>query len=293
MAKQTEQLRQIVQQEINKQSAKQFEQLGDRLIEDYKQTTNERFERINTKLDKQLEQSEQLREGVKAVHDRREQLVERLSDKIESATQAITAKIRQEELNTGEKKEVEDAGERPITSDKSQIEISTNVQQPVTEIRETKETDGSNSRETSNAKLDGNLEISEANANSATRAKEISERRGECATPKERGTNEKMTAETNSRPRKRCAKSLAAAGVCRKKKKSRLVKKWKSRSKNMHRKSQEEAFQKWLDHVRKKHRDQMNNVRHQATRQQRHVPWDPGGSNLRNASSEVFQHRSQ
>jgi flagellar hook-associated protein FlgK len=48
---------------------------------------SEYFERINTKLDKQLEQSEQLREVVKAVHDRREQLVEQLSHKIEIATQ--------------------------------------------------------------------------------------------------------------------------------------------------------------------------------------------------------------
>jgi uncharacterized protein YoxC len=107
---------------LDKQSAKQFEQLGDRLIEDVK------------------EQFGNLGESWQAVHESMEQSVEKLSDKIESATQAITAKIRQEELNTGEEIEAEIAEGQNKASDNHQVEIHTSAPEEiqVTENREKK-----------------------------------------------------------------------------------------------------------------------------------------------------------
>jgi hypothetical protein len=239
--------------------------------------------------------------------------MESMKREIRSLKQEIIATIRQEP-NTGEKKQIEaedaevqmqtsvnykmeastgvpeeipeqpQAEEQVERSNERQAEVSEHLSEqvaeiqetegiPATEIRETKETDGNSSMETS---------------------QEISERQGEPKAPNEQTTNEKVTEETDSKPRKRRVRSLAAVGAHRKEKKfKRSRKKWKLRKKTIHQKSSKEAFQKWLDHVRKKHRDQMNNVRHQTTRQQRHVPWDPGGFIYESGSSQVPEHRSQ
>jgi hypothetical protein len=189
------------------------------------------FERMNNQLDKQLEQFEQLREAVKVAYDRREQLLERLSNRIENTKQ----EIRNMELTTCEKDdtkeiEAEDVEGQKKTNDNRQVEANTSALEeiPATEIRETKE----------------------------TRAMDILGRHGERNAPNKPDVDVKMSEETNhSKPRKSRAKSLAAAGACRKKKKYKpLKKKLEGLKKNTHGKSQKEAFQEWIDHVRKKHR---------------------------------------
>jgi hypothetical protein len=90
-----------------------------------------------------------------------------------------------------------------------------------------------------------------------------------------------MTAETNSKPRQsRVKKGLSKFGAGKKKKK------WELRRKNMHKKTSKEAFQAWMDHVRKKRHVQ------QTTEMQRYVPWDPGGFIYESRSSQVPDHRS-
>jgi hypothetical protein len=239
----------------------------------------EHFERMNKQLDKQLEQSEQLREGVKAVHDRREQLVEQISNIIETTRQ----EIRQINLDTCEKDDTKEIEEEDVegqhkASDNHQMEVSTGVpeeipEQPQTEENQaTKETDGNSSMETS--------------------AVEFSGRQGEPEAPNERCRNEKVAESICSKPRQtntkkmkleqRLKKGLSKFGASGKKKK-----KWRLRKKTIHQKSSKEAFQRWTDHVRKKHSEQMN--------KQQRMQWDPGGLvyKPRNTSSTVPDHRSQ
>jgi hypothetical protein len=177
-----------------------------------------------------------------------------------------------QESNLGEKGEIEleDAKEQPETKDNHPIEVSTSVPEEVhvTAIRETKET-----------------EIS---------AVELSERHGERNAPNKPDVDVKMAEETNhSKPRKSHVKGLAAAGASRKKKSRLVKKKLEGLKKNAHGKSQKEAFQAWLDQVRKKPREQTNKVRQQTTEMQRYVPWDPGGFIYETRSSQVPDHRSQ
>jgi hypothetical protein len=83
--------------------------------------------------------------------------------------------------------------------------------------------------------------------------------------------DEKMAERISSKPRQsRVKKGLSKFGACRKKK-------WDLRKKTTHGKSTREAFQQWIDHVRKKHREQMNNDGRLTTEMRRYVPWDPGG----------------
>jgi hypothetical protein len=241
-------------------------------------TMLEHFERMNKQLDKQLEQSEQLREGVKAVHDKSELLIKTSSDQMESMKreirslkQEIIATIRQEP-NTGEKKQIEAEDEEVQTKPNEGCQVETGISVPE-EVHVP--------------------EIQEKGVTLETSAVEFSGRQGEPEAPNERCRNEKVTEGTNSKPRKRRVGSLAAAGARRKKKKYQFSMKWESRRKTTQKKSQKEAFQQWMDNVRKKHRNQTNNVRHQMTRQQRHVPWDPGGFIYETRSSQVPDHRSQ
>jgi hypothetical protein len=185
--------------------------------------------------------------------------MESVKQEIVNAKQEIIAKIRQEP-NPGEKGviELEDAEEQPKINDKSQIEISTSVQEqpPVTEIRETKETEKGaaetlrrrGEREDPNVQVMGEGEMAETKLKSGRR----------------------QTDPKKMKVKQRLKKGLSKFGACRKKK-------WELRKKTTQDKSSKEAFQAWLDHVSKKHRNQTNNVRQQTTEMQRHVPWDPGG----------------
>jgi hypothetical protein len=225
------------------------------MFEQLNKQSDEHFARMNKRVDKYFEQTnkhlEDCREKLRAVHESMEQSVQKLSNKIETATQ----EIRHIEINICGKKEikVDDAEEQPKINDKSQIEISASVQdqQPVTENRETKETE--------------------------TSAVEFSGRRGERDAPNERGIDVNMAEETNNKPRKSRVKSLTAAGARRKKKSKFSKKKWEVLEKTTPEKSTRAAFQAWMNQVCKKPREQTNNVRQQTTEMQRHVPWDPGG----------------
>jgi hypothetical protein len=48
--------------------------------------------------------------------------------------------------------------------------------------------------------------------------------------------------------------------------------------KTTHGKSTKEAYQQWIDQLRKKHQQQLNQVRRRKLCVQHRVPWDPGGS---------------
>jgi hypothetical protein len=114
---------------------------------------------------------------------------------------------------------LEDVEVRTKRSDNHQGEASTSIPEslPANEIRETKETDENGSMKTSNEMVDRNLEIQQTGANLERTAVKNERRRGEREAPKEQITNEKMAEGTNSKPRKRRKKSLAAAGACKKK----------------------------------------------------------------------------
>jgi gas vesicle protein len=221
------------------------------MCEDFRENwkkTNEHYERLNKQLTNDIrEQCEDLRE------DLRESLRavhENLSESLRAVHESM------------ETEPAEDVEGTIQTSDNHQIEVSTSVPEEV------------------HAK-----EIQEMGVTLETRAKEISERRGEREAPNKPIVDEKVAERTNSKPRKSRVKSLAAAGTCRKKRKK---KKWRVlQEKTMHGKSSKKVFQRWIDHVRKKHREQMN--------KQQQMQWDPGGLvyKPRNTSSTVPDHRSQ
>jgi hypothetical protein len=244
--------------------------------------TKEHFERMNKQMDEHFEDVKQnletvhenLRESLEIVHESMEQSVRKLSNIIETTRQ----EIRQINLDTCEKDDTKEIEEEDVErSNERQAEVSERLSEqvaeiletegiPATEIRETKETDGNSSMETS---------------------QEISERQGEPDAPNQQSMNEKVAGGTNKEPRKRRVGSWTAAGARRKKRKStRLKKKWELQRKTMHGKSQKEAFQAWMDQVCKK-------PQQQTTEMQRHVPWDPGGFISKNRSSQVPDHRSQ
>jgi hypothetical protein len=231
-----------------------------------------------------------LGESLRAVQESMEQSVEKVSNQIETTRQEIR------ELKIGEKKETEpteDAEGQMQTRGNHPMETSTVVpeeipEQPqVAEIQETEETPVTEVRETKE-----------------TRAMEISGRHGEPEAQNEQDVGERkmvktklksgsrQTNQTKLKEKQRRKKSLAAAGACKKKKFTVLKKKWESRRKTTHSKSSKEAFQAWIDHVRKKHHEQ------QTTEMQRYVPWDPGGVvykiHLKFSSIEArVTHRSQ
>jgi hypothetical protein len=240
--------------------AEQLEQLAkhfERFEAKQSEQFDKHFERMSKKIDKHFGE---VRESLGTV---RENLRESLQ---------IT-----QESNPGEKKEVEDVEEQAKTGDNHQVETSISVPEevPVPEIQEKGVT----------------LEIS---------AVGISERQGECATPNEQDVGERemvktklksgsrQTNQTKLKEKRRHKRSLAAAGAHRKKSKL-SKKKWELRKKTTRGKSQQ-----WIDQVRKKHREQMNHEQRQTTRQQRHVPWDPGGLVYKlRTSSTVPDYRSQ
>jgi hypothetical protein len=86
------------------------------------------------------------------------------------------------------------------------------------------------------------------------------------------------------RIKQRLKKALASFGACRKK--------YKCLRKTTEGNSAGEAFQEWMDHVRKKHHEQIDNVRRRKARLQHKVPWDPRGLICKIRSSEVSDHRS-
>jgi hypothetical protein len=206
----------------------------------------EHFERINKQFDEHYE---------------------RVSNIIETTRQ----EIRQINLDTCEKNKkkvigADDGAEQNKTSDNHQVETSTSAPE---EIQVT--------------------EIQQIGAKTETRAMEFSGRHGERKAPDEQNMEANVAERISSKPRKRRVRSLTAAGARRKKRKKKLnfsKNKRDVRRKTTHGKSQKEAFQAWLDQVRKQPREQTNKVRQRTTEMQRHVPWDPGGSNLRNTSSK-------
>jgi hypothetical protein len=211
---------------------KQSEQLEAKLMEDLKQATKEVKERF-----------EEVRQDLCVVHENLRESLGTVHENLRESLQIM------QESNLGEKGEikVDDAEEQPKINDKSQIEISTSVQeqQPVTENRETKETE--------------------------TSAVEFSGRHGERKAPDEQNMETKVAERINSKPRQSRVKGLAAAGARRKKKSKFSKEKLEGLKKNTHKKSSKEAFQAWINPVRKKHHEE------QTTEKQRHVPWDPGG----------------
>jgi hypothetical protein len=275
-------------QELLEQYKKQTEQLtkrGEQLDKWFEQSGNEPApikvveaieEQIETPLEEQIEIP--LSETIGKLIDDQTQ---RLLKKIDSVTQEITASFSQNELNDSKheqkgRTETAEFKEQVERSNERQAEVSERLSEQVEEIQETEEIPATEIRETKE-----------------TRAMEISGRHGERKAPDEQNMEAKVAERISSKPRKRRVRSLTAAGACRKKKKSKLSKKWELRRKTMHGKSTKEAFQAWIDQVRKKHREQMNNEQRRTTRLQRHVPWDPGGFIYEMHSSEVSNHRSQ
>jgi hypothetical protein len=235
------------------------------------------FIRTMQNMGEQLKKAfEDLRESLREVHESMEQSAERLSDKIEIATQ----EMRHIELNICEEKEIEvDEEEQVKINDSHQGEASGKTPEQASE----------NERTECNEQADENSETRAVN----------SRRRGEREAPDEQDIGEGEMPEIKLKSgrgqidhktlkmKQRLKKGITKVGACRKKK-------WELLRKNMHDKSSKEAFQAWIDQVRMKHHEQTNNVgRHQTTRQQRHVPWDPGGFISKNRSSQVPDHRSQ
>jgi hypothetical protein len=81
--------------------------------------------------------------------------------------------------------------------------------------------------------------------------------------------------------------SQASRGAWRKKKFKLLKKNYKFLKKTTEGKSAGEAFQEWLDQVRKKHHEQMNNARRRKARFQHQIPWNPGIITLQIRSSVI------
>jgi hypothetical protein len=228
----------------------------------------------------QDQQTEERRKQAEARQNFMAQGFKKLEDQLNGMEQdTIAVRIPQVQRNTDEKKEreSEDVEGQMKINDNRQVETSMSVQEQiqVPEKRETKETDASSSMQISNETIDGNLEIQQTGAKLERRAAKNERRQGEREAPNEQNVDEKAAERTNSKPRKSHVKSLAAAGASRKKKFKLSKKKLEVLRKNMHGKSPKEVFQQWMDQVRKKPREQVNNMRRRETEVQRQVRWDP------------------